>query len=139
MHHRLYHHLVWTTYDREPSIDAPTAQFLSRYLQGVADRFGAEIIESGFVSTHVHLLVRIPSTASMAALLQAFKGGSAAIANRQIRPTRPRQGKLRWGHGYSATSVSEASLDRVRRYVHRQPEHHPDERIPGWPPPASTE
>ena len=131
MHHRLYHHLVWTTLDRAPSIDAPTAQFLCRYLPTVAERFGVDILEIGLVSTHVHLLVRIPTTTSMAQLLQGFKGGSAARVNREIRTRR--QEKLRWGHGYSATSVSEASMERVRRYVHRQPEHHPDERIRGWP------
>jgi putative transposase len=131
MHHRHYYHIVWTTHDRAPSIDRATARFLVRYLPAVADRLGAQVLESGLVSTHVHLLVRVPPTTKLPVLLQGMKGGSAAAANREIRSSAT--GKLRWAHGYSASSVSEATLDRIRRYVRRQSEHHPHDAIPGWP------
>ena len=133
MRHRLYYHFVWTTRDRAPSIEAATAHFLARYLAGVADRLGAEVLEAGIVSTHVHLLVRVPQTISLPVLVQGFKGGSAAVANREIRTSR--KGKLRWANGYSASSVSEAALERVRQYVRKQAQHHPDEAIRGWPAP----
>jgi putative transposase len=132
MHHRLYYHIVWTTLDRTPSIDGATARFLVRYLPAVADRLGAQVLESGLVSTHVHLLVRVPPTTKLPVLLQGMKGGSAAVANREIRSSST--GKLRWAHGYSASSVSEVNLDRIRRYVRLQSAHHPQDAIPGWPP-----
>lgn len=132
MHHRLYYHIVWTTRDRAPTIDQATARFLARYLPAVADRLGAQVLESGLVTTHVHVLVRVPPTTSLPVLVQGFKGGSAAVANREVRGSS--SGKLRWAHSYSASSVSEAALDRIRKYVRRQPEHHPTEAIPGWTP-----
>jgi REP element-mobilizing transposase RayT len=131
MHARLYHHIVWTTCGRVPSIDAATARFLSQYLPAVANRFDVDILEMGMVSTHIHLLVRIHTTTAIARLVQGFKGGSATRINREIRGNRNE--KLRWAHGYSAKSVGEVSLDRIRQYVRRQAEHHPDERIRGWP------
>lgn len=130
MRHRLYYHIVWITRDRTASIDAATAQFLLRYLPGVASRLGAEVLQVGIVTTHVHVLARVPQTVAMPTLVQGFKGGSAAVANREVRA--PAIGKLRWARGYSASSVSESALDRVRRYVSRQADHHPDEAIPGW-------
>jgi putative transposase len=130
MRHRLYCHLVWTTYDRRPIIDGPTATFLERYLRTVATRLGVEVVETGIVQTHVHVLARVPPTSSIPVLVQSLKGGSATVANREVRTVRP--GKLRWAEGYSASSVSEVTLERVRRYVRRQAEHHPDEAIPGY-------
>jgi len=132
MHARLYHHIVWTTLDRAPLLDAPRARFLSQYLPAVASRFGVTILETGIVSTHIHLLVRLSTTStSMARLLQGFKGGSATRINREFIGRKDH--RLRWAPSYSAKSVGEVSLDRVRQYVRRQAEHHPDERISGWP------
>jgi REP element-mobilizing transposase RayT len=137
MHYRLYCHLVWTTRDRLPLIDALTATFLERYLRPVASRLGAEIVEMGIVRTHVHVLARVPPATSIPLLVQGLKGGSATVANREVRTNG--SGKLAWAEGYSASSVSEVALDRVRRYVRRQAEHHPDEAIPGYRPSATQE
>jgi len=134
MRHRLYCHLVWTTRDRLPLIDAATAAFLERYLRSVANRLGTEILEIGMVRTHVHVLARVPPTTSIPVLLQGLKGGSAAVANREVRASG--SGKLAWADGYTASSVSEVTLDRMRRYVRRQAEHHPNEAIPGYPHPG---
>ena len=130
MRHRLYCHLVWTTRDRLPLIDAATATFLERYLRSVASRLGADIMEIGMVQTHVHILARVPPAMSIPVLVQSLKGGSATVANREVRTGG--SGKLTWAEGYSASSVSEITLDRVRRYVRRQTEHHPHEAIPGY-------
>ena len=130
MRHRLYCHLVWTTRDRLPLIDAATAAFLERYLRAVANRFGSEILEIGMVRTHVHILTRVPPTTSIPVLVQGLKGGSAAASNREVRTSG--SGKLIWAEGYSASSVGEVALDRMRRYVRRQAEHHPGEAIPGY-------
>jgi putative transposase len=130
MHHRLYCHLVWTTRHRLPLIDAAIATFLERYLRSVATRHGVEILDIGIVQTHVHVLARVPPATSIPVLVQGLKGGSATVANREV--CIDKMPKLAWAEGYSASSVSEATLDRLRRYVGRQAEHHPNEAIPGY-------
>jgi putative transposase len=130
MRHRLYRHLVWTTRDRVPLIDSATANFLERYLRSAATRLGAEVLELGIVQTHVHVLARVPPTISIPVLVQGLKGGSAPVANREVRIGNAP--KLAWAEGYSASSVSEVTLDRMRRYVRRQAEHHPKEAISGY-------
>jgi REP element-mobilizing transposase RayT len=137
MRHRLYCHLVWTTRNRQPLIDVATATFLERYLRTVATRLDAEVVEIGIVRTHVHVLARVPPTTSIPVLVQSLKGGSATVANREVRTNG--SGKLAWAEGYSASSVSEVALDRVRRYVRRQAEHHPNEAIPGYRQSATQE
>ena len=49
MWHRLYFHVVWTTRDREPLIDARYAVFLSRFLRAVARQERSQILEIGLV------------------------------------------------------------------------------------------
>ena len=129
MHHRLYLHLAWTTRDREPLIDATRADFLCRFLRGSARHHRSYILEIGLVSTHVHLLQRTHPTTVLSRLVQALKGGSAAVANKELPPG---PAPLRWASGYSANSVGARGLEQVRAYLRSQPTHHPGEHIRGW-------
>jgi REP element-mobilizing transposase RayT len=126
--HRLYVHLVWTTLQRLPLLTAARARLLDRYLRITARHHHACMIELGMVSTHVHCLIRFEPVTRLATLVQALKGGSATVINREV-PLHP---PLRWARGYSAHSVGERHLDAVRAYVQGQPERHPLERIEGW-------
>ena len=127
---RIYCHIVWTTRDRVPLIDAGLAQFLCSFLRGVATQERARILEIGMVRTHVHLLVRTRPTTHLARLLQRLKGGSAAIAGKERHSTE--DNRLRWAKGYSIHSVSPRSLAALRSYLRAQPTRHPDAGIPGW-------
>ena len=130
MNHRLYCHVVWTTRNRDPIIDAGLARFLCRFLRSVARQERARVLEIGMVATHVHLLVRIHPTTNLSRLLQRLKGGSAAIAGKERRSTSGQV--LRWAKGYSIHSVSARAVEAVRDYLLGQPTHHPGEAIPDW-------
>ncbi len=47
MRHRLYYHLVWTTKDREPLIDASVARFLCKFLRAIAVEERGRVLEIG--------------------------------------------------------------------------------------------
>ena len=133
IHHvidRLYCHIVWTTRDREPLIDAGLARFLCKFLRGVATQENAQILEIGMVRTHVHLLARTRPITDLARLLQRLKGGSAAIAGKERHSTEGH--RLRWAKGYSIHSLSPRSIAGVRQYLRAQPSHHPEVAIAGW-------
>jgi len=64
MRDRIYVHIVWTTRDRQPTIDARVATFLARYLPAVARQERAGVHALGIVRSHVHLLLQLhPTTA----------------------------------------------------------------------------
>ncbi len=131
MIHRIYCHIVWTTRDRAPAIDAGLARFLCKFLRRVAQQERAHLLETGMVRTHVHLLVRIHPTTDLSRLLQRLKGGSAALAGKERLSSDGNQ--LRWAKGYSIHSVSARNVAAVRQYLRKQPERHPRDVIPGWP------
>jgi REP element-mobilizing transposase RayT len=128
--HQLYVHLVWTTRDRAPLIDAPLARFLCRVLRGLARRERSYLLGIGMVQTHVHVLARIRPTGSVSALVKRMKGASSALATQEGYAVGG--SRLIWAKGYSAQSVGPRSLDAVRAYLRSQPEHHRDEAIIGW-------
>jgi REP element-mobilizing transposase RayT len=127
MRHQIFLHIVWTTRDREPLIDAKGAVILRRLLPGMARQERARIVELGMVRTHVHALVEVHPTTSIPRLMQRLKGGSSVIVNRERGSSR--LNPLRWAKGYSISSVSPLAVERVRSYVRRQPTHHPAEAI----------
>ena len=120
MPHRVYVLMTWTTDGREASITPEAASLLQSFLREVARSRGAWVVEIGVVSDHVHVLLQLPSVIDLSRVSQAFKGASARVINRDLRPD-PR---LRWAKGYDIRSVSPRALLRVAAYVRSQAERH---------------
>jgi putative transposase len=131
MRHRLYYHVVWTTRERARLIDAGLAQFLCRFLRGVARQERAHILEIGMVATHVHVLMRADPLCSLSRLLQRLKGGSSAIAGKERHSTTGLN--LKWSKGYSITTIGPRALEGIRAYLRSQPIRHPEDVIKDWP------
>ena len=123
----MYVHVVWTTRDRVPQLNARSAEFLSCYLPQVMEKEDATCIGLGIVSTHVHVLMAIRPTTQLPRLLQRLKGGSAHLARVQVGCT------IKWAKGYSISTVGERALEAAHRYVCNQHVRHPGEAIPDWP------
>ena len=130
MRHSLYVHVVWTTRDREPLIDARIAGFVWRYCRQVAVQERAAILAGGIVATHMHLLVRLHPLTNIPQMIQRMKGGTAVIATKEGHA--PRDRPLRWAKGYAIHSVSSRAVPAVREYVRRQADRHPKDAIPDW-------
>jgi putative transposase len=127
MRSRLFLHLVWTTRDRKPMLDARTVDFLVRYIPAVARQERARVLALGIVTTHVHVLLEAHPTTSLPRLVQRFKGGSSVLINREQHVASHQT--VRWAKGYAIHSVSTRGLRAARAYVRGQGEHHPAQRI----------
>jgi REP element-mobilizing transposase RayT len=69
---------------------------------------------------HVHLLVSLPATESIAELLRVVKTNSSRWVHEQI----PAQKRFAWQAGYAAFTVSGSRAADVRAYIAAQQEHH---------------
>jgi len=123
--HQIFIHLVWTTLERRPMINAPTKSFLDDYFKKTAARQDVQIVDVEILRTHVHMVVRTPPRIDLPRLVQFFKGGSSHAASRLPGNVLG----LRWAPEYSATSVGPRQLDTVREYLRRQANHHPGEAV----------
>ena len=74
----------------------------------------------GGVSDHVHVLVSLPSTLSVAKGVQLLKGNSS----KWIHEAFPRLRSFEWQEGYGAFSISVSGVSETKEYIRNQKEHH---------------
>jgi REP element-mobilizing transposase RayT len=115
-----YHHCVFSTKERRPLITPALAQRLWPFLGGIARQNKMKAIEIGGVEDHVHILLSVPPTLSIAKAMQLIKGGSS----KWVHETFPEHGLFGWQEKYGAFSVSESRVPSVVDYIKSQPEHH---------------
>jgi putative transposase len=115
-----YYHCVFGTKERLPLIPPELRERLWPFLGGIARQNGMKAIEIGGVSDHVHLLLSVPSTFSVAKALQLIKGGSS----KWVHDTFPEHRLFRWQVKYGAFGVSVSLLDKTIAYIQNQEQHH---------------
>ena len=113
-------HCVWATKERRPLIKPDLQQRLWPYLGGIARENKMKGLVIGGVEDHVHILVSIPATLSIAKSIQLLKGNSS----KWINDTFKAHEDFEWQEGYGAFSVSTSNLDAVKHYIEHQAEHH---------------
>ena len=118
-------HIVWATAKRMPLL-APSADgWLAEILHRKARETGSALVACGNAWDHVHVLIRYPSTVTVAGVVQRLKGASSHEWNAQQRSPR-----LSWQMGSWAESVSPKHLVAAVRYVERQRAHHGEDAVP---------
>jgi putative transposase len=115
-----YFHCVFSTKERRRLITPALAQRLWPYLGGIARENKIKALEIGGVEDHVHVLLSLPATMSIAKALQLIKGGSS----KWIHETFPEHRLFAWQEKYGAFSASVSQLDTIIRYIKGQEEHH---------------
>ena len=113
-------HMIWSTKYRKRQVHPQWADRLYSYLAAVARAKNAMLLEINGEPDHVHLYVSMPSTISIADLINAFKSNST----RWIRQTFPNRRWFSWQEGYAAFSVSRSREQSVIEYIRNQYEHH---------------
>jgi putative transposase len=74
----------------------------------------------GGVADHVHILVLLPTTLSVAKALQLLKGNSS----KWVHETFQKLHSFEWQEGYGAFSIAISGIDATVAYIRNQAEHH---------------
>ena len=117
---RLCFHIVFATKHRSPWIDAELARELYPFLGAIVRDQRGSLLAIGGMPDHVHLVVDLPPSTSVASVVKAIKGSSSRWINEAGRTP----DHFAWQEGYAAFSVSPSVLERVRTYVLNQERHH---------------
>jgi REP element-mobilizing transposase RayT len=113
-------HCVWTTKERRPLIKPDLQQRLWPYLGGIARENKMKMLIACGVEDHVHVLISIPSTLSVAKSVQLLKGNSS----KWIHDTFAEQRDFEWQEGYGAFSIGVSGVPDTIKYIQTQAEHH---------------
>jgi putative transposase len=113
-------HYIFSTKERFPFIDQELESRLWPYMGGIARENGMKALAIGGTKDHVHSLLSLPATMSIAKAIQLIKGGSSKWIHDQLSKYR----KFAWQEGYGAFTVSASQVKSVTHYINGQKEHH---------------
>src|SRR5208283_1270640 len=106
-----------STKDRAKSITPPLRPKLHAYIVGICNNDGIIVHAIGGAQDHIHCLLQIPPTHSVAKTVLTIKANSS----RWLRQT---SRDFAWQQGYAAFSVSASMILTVSRYIQNQEAHH---------------
>jgi putative transposase len=117
---KVYVHLVFSTKNHQPFIDAHIKDRLFDFLGGICREHECNPIRVGGHSDHVHILCLLSRKISLAKLLEEVK----KISSLWIKTVDYRYAKFYWQDGYGAFSVNPKGVEIVTKYITNQEKHH---------------
>jgi putative transposase len=81
-------HVVFSTAERRPSIGDEIRERLHGYLSGIARENEIQVLAVGGTADHVHLLISLPRTFSIAKSVQLLKSGSSKWIHESFQGSR---------------------------------------------------
>ena len=87
---------------------------------GIARENKMKAFSIGGIENHVHLLLSLPSTLSIAKAIQLIKGASSNWVHETFLDYKDFQ----WQEGYGAFSVSISHIEDTINYINNQKENH---------------
>ena len=113
-------HVVFGTAGRQPLIREGIRDRLHSYIGGIARENGMVALAVGGVADHVHVLVSLPRTTSIAKAVQLLKAGSS----KWLSDTFPKLEGFAWQEGYGAFSIGISQQEKTVAYIQGQAAHH---------------
>ncbi|MBD5213857.1 MAG: IS200/IS605 family transposase [Bacteroidales bacterium] len=114
------YHIVFCTKAREMVLPPDHLEDLYRFIWRKIEDTGCKLLRIGGIQNHVHLLVDLHQTVSLAKLVQDIKGHSSGWMKSDIR-FRYFTG---WAKEYFASTVSPEHKYAVIEYIKNQKTHH---------------
>jgi putative transposase len=119
--HVLAFHLVWCVKYRHTLLTRQIGDRAKEIISDIAVNIGAEVIEIETDTDHVHVLVRLSPSHSIAQVMHRFKGASARRLFQEFPQLRRRLwGGHLWSPSYFASTVGGVTLEKVKKYVQEQ-------------------
>jgi len=110
-------HVVFSTKDRRKLMPEEFRPRMWAYAVGICKKFDILVLAVGGMEDHIHFLLQIPPTVTLAKAVLAIKSNSSRWASEEGL-------KFAWQQGYGAFSVSSSNVAIVVRYIQNQAAHH---------------
>ena len=117
---QLYAHLIFSTKNRVPLLDAEIRPRVHAYLATIIRDLDAPYVLVGGVADHVHILFDMGKLHAPAEFVEKVKRESSKF----VKTLGAKYQKFYWQRGYGMFSVSPTQKDDVGNYVRNQERHH---------------
>lgn len=117
---KIWLHCVWSTKNRSCILPHSFRPEVLKHLKENASEKNIHLDLINAHEDHVHALISLGKQQNLATIMQYLKGESSFWINNQKRlPCH-----FVWQDDYFAVSVGHSQVDRVRKYIQNQDEHH---------------
>jgi len=116
----LLSHVVCSTKDRRPLIDAQIKPRLLGYINGIVNESGGKVLSLNSMPDHMHMLWELPPSASLSDSMRVVKTNSSRWVHETWGSLKHFGGQT----GYGAFSVSRSNVCAVAKYIEDQASHH---------------
>jgi REP element-mobilizing transposase RayT len=93
---------------------------LPSLLNGISHRVGMNLLSVGGMEDHIHALLSLPATMSLARAIKLLKGSSSRWIHERFAVHQ----EFAWQEGYGAFSIGISQKARTERYILNQKEIH---------------
>lgn len=112
---QLHYLVTWSTRGRRPVLRERHILALSAMIRQACEERGLALVDTAIAHEHVHVLLALPPSHSVASVVRELKGRSAVAMLTQFPELRVwLRGNLVWDERYAVETVSAMRLDKVR-------------------------
>lgn len=113
-------HIVFRTKNNTPYLTWEIRNEVCHFIKLYGNRKGFAIDTVNGVKDHLHVLLRVKTTQTVANCVQWIKGASSRYLNNKYNWS----DGFAWQEGYGVFSVSLNDIKTVRNYIYHQETHH---------------
>lgn len=125
---QLHYLVTWSTRGRRPVLRERHMAALKSMIQQACDERGITLVDTAVGHEHVHVLVALAPSNSVASVVRELKGRTAVAMLSQFPELRVwLRGNLVWDERYAVETLSTMRLDKVRERLRLM--HGPDEEL----------
>lgn len=118
---RVYLHMVFCTKNRQPFLNSKEIRkTVFQHIKKNAEEKGIWLDCANGYQDHAHCLISLGREQSISKVAQLIKGESSFWINQNNLT----EEKFMWQDDYWVVGVSESHIERVRKYIHNQEQHH---------------
>ena len=92
---------------------------LYKYIDGIIKKGKGKLLEAGGTENHIHLLISLPPNRSVIDFVRIIKTNSSKWLHSDLSLI-----DFGWQNGYGLFSVSFSELEKVKKYIQNQTNHH---------------
>ncbi len=117
---KVYVHIVFSTKNRENTIDNKIKDSLFEYIGGICKGLECNPLIVGGYQNHIHILCVLSRKITQMKLLEEVKKSSS----KWIKTKGGKYSNFYWQDGYGIFSVNPTEIDTVMNYIKNQEGHH---------------
>jgi REP element-mobilizing transposase RayT len=117
---QILYHIVFSTKDRQRTLDLSKKEEILGYLWGVLKNHDSYAYQMNLMEDHVHILCSIHPHRNLSDMVKLLK----ASTGNWIRSERICPAFTKWQNGYGAFTVSWNEKDTITQYIKNQQKHH---------------